>query len=118
MVAVVVSQVNSCGYCVTHHGEALLAHVRDPGMLDALKQNPLMAKVTQSDGVMLEYATKLTRSPAEVSESDVEELRRAGFTDEEILRINLIAGYFNFANRIVSGLGVELETLEKRVYKY
>ena len=38
--------------------------------------------------------------------------------DEEVLLINLITSYFNFANRVVSSLGVPLETAEERVYKY
>ncbi len=67
---------------------------------------------------MLAYATKLTKTPGELSQMDIENLREAGFTDEEILRINLITSYFNFANRIVSGLGVQLETKKDRVYKH
>ncbi len=67
---------------------------------------------------MLDYAIKLTKSPATVSKEDLEGLRTAGFADEEILRINLIASYFNFVNRVVSGLGVTLEDREARTYRY
>lgn len=118
MIAVVVSQTNNCRYCVTHHGEALLAHVHHQAILEGLKRDFASASITTKDKAMLQYAAKLTRSPGSVSESDVEEMRRAGFVDEEILRINLITSYFNFANRIVSGLGIPLETAEERVYKY
>lgn len=118
MIAVVVSQTNNCRYCVTHHGEALLAHVHHQTLLESLKRDFASASITTKDKAMLQYAAKLTRSPGSVSESDVEEVRRAGFADEDILRINLIASYFNFANRIVSGLGIPLETAEERVYKY
>jgi alkylhydroperoxidase family enzyme len=45
-------------------------------------------------------------------------LRDAGLTDEEILRANLIAAYFNFSNRVALGLGVELERGAARSYKY
>jgi alkylhydroperoxidase family enzyme len=45
-------------------------------------------------------------------------MKDAGLTDEEILRANLIASYFNFSNRIALGLGVELEQGEERSYKY
>ncbi len=101
MIAVVVSQTNNCRYCVTHHGEALLAHVRHQALLESLKRDFASASTTTKDKAMLQYAAKLTRSPGSVSESDVEEVRRAGFVDEGILRINLIASYFNFANRSV-----------------
>ena len=38
--------------------------------------------------------------------ADVEALRKAGWDDGEILEINQIVGYFNYANRLLNGLGV------------
>jgi alkylhydroperoxidase family enzyme len=67
---------------------------------------------------MLEYATKLTGQPGQVGEEDVRRMRLGGFSDEEVLQVNLITSYFNFVNRIVSGLGVPLEDAEERVYRY
>ncbi len=58
---------------------------------------------------MLDYAAKLTRSPASVRRSDVETLRAAGFDDRAILDINLVSAYYAFANRLTDGLGVPLE---------
>lgn len=58
---------------------------------------------------MLDYAVKLTKSPWEIAATDVETLRAAGFSAAAILDINQITGYFNFVNRLASGLGVELE---------
>ncbi len=118
MIAVVVSQANQCRYCTIHHGEAFLAHVHDQLLLESMKRNFELSNLTRRDLAMLRYASKLTKAPGEVSETDVEDLRRAGFADEEVLRVNLITSYFNFANRVVSGLGVPLETTEDRVYKY
>lgn len=42
-------------------------------------------------------------------EEDVKALREVGFPDGAILDINQVAGYYAFANRLVDGLGVELE---------
>jgi len=47
-----------------------------------------------------------------------ERLRQAGFSDEDILSINLIVSYFNFVNRIALGLGVEFSEAEVRGYNY
>ena len=55
----------------------------------------------------LVYATRLTERPAEVSAADVEALRDAGWDDGEILEINQVVAYFNYANRMVQGLGVD-----------
>jgi alkylhydroperoxidase family enzyme len=66
----------------------------------------------------LAYAAKLTLAPKDVTEDDIKDLRDAGLTDVEILRVNLIASYFNFSNRVALGLGVELEKGKARTYKY
>lgn len=58
---------------------------------------------------MLEYARKLTAAPWSVSESDVEKLRRAGFSDAAILDICQVTAYYAYVNRLADGLGVELE---------
>ena len=58
---------------------------------------------------MLEYADKLTRTPAAMSAEDVEALRRVGFSDVDVLHIVEVVSYYAYVNRIADGLGVELE---------
>jgi alkylhydroperoxidase family enzyme len=41
-----------------------------------------------------------------MTEIDLGELRSEGLSDEDILDLTLIVGYFNFVNRIALGLGV------------
>ena len=55
---------------------------------------------------MLDYAAKLTMSPAQVTADDLKHLRQAGFDDRAILQMNLIASWFNYINRVADGLGV------------
>jgi len=59
---------------------------------------------------MLDYAAKLTRSPAAVGQADVDGLRDAGFSDAAVLDICQVTAYFAFVNRMADGLGVELES--------
>ncbi len=117
MIAVVVSHLNKCRYCVTHHEEALFAYGKDRGLMEDLGKLRF-TKLSSRNRAMLRYIIKLTRHPGNLVEADVERLKVAGFSDQEILRVNLIASYFNFVNRVVSGLGVPLEDKEARVYKY
>ena len=67
------------------------------------------APLAPADRSMLDYAVKLTRTPWEMSQEDVQALRRAGFSDAAILDVNQVTGYYAFVNRLVDGLGVELE---------
>ena len=55
---------------------------------------------------LLRYSAKLTTSPQDMTRSDVEELQREGLDDGCILEVNQIVGYFNYANRLLNGLGV------------
>jgi uncharacterized peroxidase-related enzyme len=65
------------------------------------------AELDAQDTAMLEYAEKLTYTPSQVEEADVQRLRDAGFDDVQILDIAIATAYRNFINRIALGLGVE-----------
>ena len=58
---------------------------------------------------MLSYAVKLTRTPGEVIEGDVDALRSAGFSDRDVLDICEVIAYYAYANRIADGLGIDIE---------
>ncbi|RLF26716.1 MAG: peroxidase [Thermoplasmata archaeon] len=67
---------------------------------------------------MISYAFELTKTPWEMKEEDVFSLKNTGFSDADILAINLIISYFNFVNRIALGLGVEFTGDEVTGYRY
>jgi uncharacterized peroxidase-related enzyme len=58
---------------------------------------------------MLQYAEKLTVTPAAVREDQVSALRQAGFQDADVLAIAEVVAYYAYVNRIADGLGVRLE---------
>ncbi len=118
MIAVIVSAANRSAYGAIHHSEALEAVDRDPAALYKLVKEFVARRESPREKALLAYAAKLTLSPKDISKEDIDDMRDAGLTDEEILRANLIAGYFNFSNRIALGLGVELERGDARKYKY
>ncbi len=66
-----------------------------------------MAQLDPQTRGILDYAIKLTRDPSAVRESDVDDLRTLGLTDEQILSVALITCTFNFMTRLADGLGVE-----------
>lgn len=58
---------------------------------------------------MLDFAMRLTRTPGEMREDDVEALRRHGFDDGAIHDIVQVTALFAYYNRIADGLGIEPE---------
>lgn len=118
LLATVVSALNECAYCVRHHAEALRAYVKDEAFLAQIQRDYTQAPLEPKERAMLDYAQKLTRRPAHIAHTDVEHLRRTGFSDEEILSVNLIVSYFNCVNRVALGLGVEFSEDEAKGYRY
>ncbi len=58
---------------------------------------------------MIDYVVKLTQDATKVRKDDHEKLRLAGFDDQAILQITLIASWFNYINRVADALGVGRE---------
>jgi len=71
------------------------------------------ADLAPADRAMLDYTAKLSRTPADVTQSDINRLRETGFDDAAILDICQVAAYYAFVNRLADGLGVELEDFWK-----
>ncbi len=62
-----------------------------------------------ADRGMLDFAVKLTRTPAEVVEADIEALRGLGFDDATIHDIVQVAALFNYYDRLADGMGIDPE---------
>jgi len=109
-VGVLVSQTNGCDYCVAHHAAGMRRHLNDrdraDSWLDALESERFDSAFDHAQCAALNYAVKLTITPAEMHVADIESLQGAGWSDGEILEINQVAAYFAYANRTVLGLGV------------
>lgn len=90
------------------HGEALTRESGDASLKEAVASGNF-TDLPQRMRVLCEYAVKLTLTPWEMREADVEGLRAAGFDDRAIVDGNQVVAYYNYVNRIADGLGVELE---------
>lgn len=118
LIAVVVSALNNCSYCLNHHAEALNVYWKDEAKVNMLISDYKAIDFPIRTLAILNYAEKLTITPGLVNEFDVQNLRIHDINDEDILNINLVVSYFNFATRISNGLGVEFSEDEVKGYKY
>ncbi len=103
MIAVAVSAVNKCFYCLVAHGAAVRQLSGDPALGEALVMNYKVAKITEKQRAMLDFSVQLTRESASVEEKDRQALRDVGFTDRDIWDIASVAAFFNMTNRVASG---------------
>jgi uncharacterized peroxidase-related enzyme len=104
MIAVVVSAINKCFYCLVAHGAAVRKLSDDPALGELLVMNYRVAELPGRQRAMLDFAAKLTESPNEVEEVDRQALRDAGLSDEEIFDVAAVTGFFNMTNRVASGI--------------
>ena len=106
MIAVVVSSVNKCHYCLVAHGAAVRQLSGDPILGEALVMNWRAADLDARQTAILTFADKMTRASAEMTEVDRAALRNAGFSDRDIWDIAAVAGFFNMSNRVASATGM------------
>jgi uncharacterized peroxidase-related enzyme len=78
----------------------------DKELVEALERDHTTAPITPQERVMVEYVVKLTKDATKITRDDHEKLRAAGFEDQAILQITLIASWFNYINRVADALGV------------
>jgi len=104
MIAVAVSSANRCYYCLVAHGQAVRQLSGDPELGEMIVLNYKTAELNRRPRVMLDFAWKLTLTPHDISEEDRQDLRDAGFSDQDIFDICDVAAFFNYSNRMAHGL--------------
>jgi uncharacterized peroxidase-related enzyme len=100
MIVVATSAARSCTYCVVAHGAILRVRAKDPQISDYLSTNYRHAPLTDRQRGMLDYAVKVSLTPEEVLDADLERLRSLGFDDEAIWDISAITAFFAMSNRM------------------
>jgi uncharacterized peroxidase-related enzyme len=104
MIAVVVSAANRCYYCLTAHGQAVREISGDPALGELLVMNYRVANLTKRQRAMLDFAHKISVTPAEIGAADRATLRRAGFSARDIWDIAAVAAFFNMTNRFATAV--------------
>ncbi len=77
--------------------------------VNQFKTDYTSADLAPIDRALCDFATKLTRTPWQMAESDISNLRTLGLTDRAIHDATQVIAYFNYINRIADGLHVDLE---------
>jgi len=111
-VGVYVSILNRCKYCVDHHFSGMCRLMKDQQKADIIKVELNSGKyqlLNPKQVSVLSYVYDLTVEPAKLDQSYIQNMRDVGWSDGEILEINQVTSYFNYANRTVLGLGVNIE---------
>jgi uncharacterized peroxidase-related enzyme len=104
MIAVAVSSVNRCYYCLTAHGAAVRQLSQDPVLGELMAMNHRAADLPPRHRAMLDFAVKLTEAPHLIGEGDRQGLREVGFSERDIWDVSAVAAFFNMSNRMASAV--------------
>ncbi len=107
LIAAYVSRKNGCGYCSGVHTLTAEKMGVPEGLVDQL-----MDGVETADAKMqpvLRYAAKLTDDPSSMTQADVDAVFAAGWEEEALYYLVATTACFNYMNRLVEGLGIELD---------
>lgn len=104
MIAVAVSSVNRCYYCLTAHGAAVRQLSGDPVLGELMVMNYRAAALSVRHRAMLDFSVKLTETPHLIGEEDRQALRKAGFGERDIWDIGAVASFYNMSNRMASAV--------------
>lgn len=114
-IGVYVSRLNGCHYCEAHHIAGLRRLVGDAARADrliaAIAAERFAGALNTAQTAAMGYARTLTLTPQaeDALRAALAAMRATGLSDGEILEINQVTAYFNYANRTVLGLGVSTE---------
>ncbi len=87
----------------------LRAEVKDKKLVEAVQRDYRTAELSAPDRALCDFAVKLTKTPGDMTQADVDALREHGFDDRAIHDAVQVIAYFNYINRIADGLDVDLE---------
>ena len=103
MIAVVVSSINRCFYCLTAHGAAVRKLSDNPILGEQLAMNYRVAELDERHRAMLDFTALVTQASYTIEEEHRQALRDVGFSDRDIWDIVNVAAFFNMTNRVASG---------------
>jgi AhpD family alkylhydroperoxidase len=109
-----VSMANGCRYCTLHQVLGLRRLGVDPKKLLAMKKDD--AALTPRELTAVEFARKLTKQPASVTDEDFEKLKKE-FGEQGATEVVLQTGAFAFMNRFTDGLRLPSEDEAVKTYQ-
>ncbi len=99
-IVVAVSSENRCQYCMVAHGAALRVLSKDPVMAEQIGNNWRTARIPGRLRTILEFASRINEPGYAPQQAEIDELRSAGFSSDDIWDIAAIAAFFGFSNRM------------------
>ena len=77
----------------------------DPVLSELIVQDYRRAGLDEKTRAMLDYAIKITRTPVDCEEADIQRLQALGFSLDDVYDIITTASIYNYNNRVAEAAG-------------
>ena len=107
MIATVTGAANGSRFGGPAHARQLAQITGDEAFAQSMLGDYRQAKITGKERVLLDYVWKLSRSPGEMTQADIDALRAAGWTDPQIVATVHVTAFFAYMNRVAEAFGLK-----------
>lgn len=70
-------------------------------------QDYTTAPISEAEKALFKFVTKVNRTSNQITRADVDEARRAGWSDEALYDASSVCALFNFYNRWIDATGAQ-----------
>lgn len=107
-IGAVCADATKCVYCVSWHTTAARKEGYDQKWTEILRQfNERKNEIPEKERAALEYARQVATEAYKVTDSQVENLRKVGWSDPEIMEITWTAAYLTCYAKFNTALDIE-----------
>lgn len=106
LIAAYTSWMNECEFCWKSHAAVAAEMLGSEDLVHSVLRDLESSPLSEAEKALLRFAGKMTHTLPQMSEGDIEELRRLGWDDEAIYFTIMVVALFNFYNRWVTTSGV------------
>ena len=104
-----------CTYCMLAHGSILRKNFFTAAQLFAIVKDFHNADLAPEEVALMSFAQKIIRNAHEVSESDIDELRKQGLEEREILDVVLTTTARSFFSKTLDALDAKPDEIYKEL---
>ena len=100
------SKKNQCSFCSDAHAASASGYLEE-GLVDEVLRDLETSRLDSAHKALFRYIGKLAEHPSRITDSDISNLKEAGWSEEAIYDALTVASVFKFYNTWNNGSGVQ-----------
>jgi uncharacterized peroxidase-related enzyme len=109
LVTIAAARVYRSTYCMAAHCKFLRDDCDDESTMRAIAADQDTANLAATDRAVMDFATQVARDASSINAGDVQQLRRHGLSDPEIVDVVFAAAARAFFTKVLDALGVQAD---------